>query len=166
MPENVAKIGSVIPLEKPVYADVFSPNIAAYCTVSVYKNGKAIKATNGETLKGLSDFDKNYAFEIEGYGSYLIVYEVVDGAGKKQDVRHTITVTDNEAPTITLNDYKGSAINVTVGVETPIIAYTASDNYTSTEKLEIWLFVYNERGVCVSAEKDKFTLSKPNVVEE
>lgn len=160
MPENVAKIGSVIPLEKPVYADVFSPNIAAYCTVSVYKNGKAIKATNGETLKGLSEFDKNYAFEIEGYGSYLIVYEVVDGAGKKQDVRHTITITDNEAPTITLNDYKGSAINVTVGVETPMIAYTASDNYTSTEKLEIWLFVYNERGVCVSAEKDKFTLSK------
>lgn len=160
MPENVAKVGAIIPLEKPVYADVFSPNVAAYCTVSVYKNGKVIKATNGETLKGLSDFDKNYAFKIDGYGSYLIVYEVVDGAGKKQDLRHTIAITDNEAPTITLNNYKGSAINVAVGEETSVIGYTASDNYTSAEKLEIWLFVYNERGVCVSAEKDKFTLSK------
>lgn len=160
MPENVAKIGAVIPLERPVYADVFSPNIAAYCTVSVYKNGKAIQAMNGETLKGLSNFDKNYAFKIDGYGSYLIVYEVVDGAGKKQDVRHTITVTDNEAPTITLNDYNGSAIDVTVGEETPMIAYTASDNYTSAEKLEVWLFVYNERGVCVSAEKGKLIVAK------
>lgn len=160
MPENVAKIGDIIPLERPVYADVFSPTIAAYCTASVYRNGKPIAATNGELLKGVSDFDKNYAFEIDGYGSYLIVYEVVDGAGKKQDVRHTITVTDNEAPTITLNNYKGSAIGVSVGVKTPVIAYTASDNYTSAEKLEIWLFVYNERGVCVSAEKDGFTISQ------
>lgn len=160
LPENVARIGDVIPLEKPVYADVFSPNIAAYSTVSVYKNSKAITATNGETLKGVSDFDKGYAFKIDGYGSYLIVYEFVDGAGKKQDARHTITVTDNEAPTITLDNYNGSVINVTVGVQTPVIAYTASDNYTKAEKLEIWLFVYNEKGVCVSAEKDAFTVSK------
>ena len=160
MPEKVAKVGDVIPLEKPVYADVFSPNIAAYCTVSVYKNGKAIKATNGETLKGLSDFAQNYAFKIDGYGSYLIVYEFVDGAGKKQDVRCTVTVTDNEAPTLTLDNYNGSVVNVKVGEQTPVIAYTANDNYTKAEKLEIWLFVYNEKGVCVSAEKDVFTVSK------
>ena len=157
-PEQVAKIGDVISVAKPTFVDVLSPNTIDNCFLSVYKNGQAIESTAGVLLKDVGALDTDYAFKINGYGSYLIVYEYVDGAGKKCDLRYTVTATDNESPILTLNNYNGKTVKVTVGVETPILAHTVSDNYTAVEKLEVWAFVYNAKGVCVSAQKDAFTV--------
>lgn len=160
LPEAIAKVGDVITLAKPVCADVFSPSTADNCTVSVYKNGRAIQSTDGTELKNINDFSKEHSFAIDGYGSYLIVYEYKDGAGKKDDLRHTITITDVVAPTIEFKNYNGSVINVGRNEITPVLEYTVSDNYTALEDLEIWVFVYDQKGVCVSAGKDSFIVKK------
>ena len=157
-PERVAKIGDIITIAKPTYVDVLSPNTAENCTVTVYKNGTLVHSTEGVQLKSVSDFESEYKFKIDGYGSYLIIYEYRDGYGKKSDLRYTITVTDNQAPSISLDGYNGSPIEMQIGKETSVIAYTASDNFTDLEDLEIWLFVYNERGVCVSSKQNVFTV--------
>ena len=160
LPDTIAKVGDVIGVAKPACTDVFSPNTADNCTVSVYKNGKSIKSTSGVELKNVSDFDSNYEFEIDDYGSYLIVYEYKDGAGKKSDLRHTVRVTDAVAPTLEFKNYNGSIVNVNCNEIVPVLEYTISDNYTALEDLEVWAFVYNSNGVCVSAGKDAFTVKK------
>lgn len=160
LPEAIAKVGDVISIAKPVCTDVFSPNTMDNCTVSVYKNGKSIQSTSGVELKNISDFDSNYKFEIDDYGSYLIVYEYKDGAGKKSDLRHTIKVTDAVAPTLEFKDYNGAIVNVNTKAIVPVLEYTISDNYTALEDLEVWVFVYNSKGACVSASKDSFTVNK------
>lgn len=164
-PEAVAKIGDVIDVAKPVYADVLSPNTADNCKVSVYKNGKAITSIGGVLLSGISDFSSNHQFKIDGYGTYLIVYEYRDGSGLSTDLRYPIMVTDNEAPTFAFKNYNGGEVGVSVGVKTDIIEYTASDNYTAEGKLQVWAFVYDEQGICVSAQRNSFTVNKAGKYE-
>ena len=157
--ERIAAVGDVITLYVPEFADVLSPSAKSNCVVSVYKDGKAVKSVNGVILANADAF-AGYSFRIEDFGSYLILYQYTDGSGKVGDDRYAITVTDIELPEVTLNDYDGKPVQVSVNTELSPLAYTVKDNITATDKINVTIVVYNGKGVAVCVTNDKFTLTK------
>ena len=157
--DRVADVGDIITLYVPEFADVLSPSVKSNCVVSVYKDGKAVRSTSGVVLANADAF-AGYSFEIDGFGSYLVLYQYTDGSGKVGDDRYAITVTDIELPTLTLNDYDGNPVQVSIGAELSPLAYTVKDNITATNKINVTIIVYNVKGVAVCVTNDKFTLTK------
>lgn len=161
-PDRVADVGDVISLARPEAADVLSPSAAENCVLSVYRNGSVVRATDGTELKEVYAF-ADYSFRISDFGTYLIVYKYTDGAGKSDDIRWTIKVTDNICPEITLERYDGKPVSVSVNKAVEPIAYTVSDNITAAENLDVFIVVYNENGARVCASRDTFTLTQAGV---
>lgn len=158
-PDRTAKIGDVVTLARPEFADVLSPSPAANCTVSVYKDGSPVTSEEGVVLKNADAFG-GYAFKITGFGSYLVLYRFTDGVGKKAEDRYEITVTDVVPPEITLNGYNGKPVSVGVNKDVSPLSYNVSDNISAKENIKVTIIVYDERGVFVCASNDKFKVEK------
>ena len=157
--DRVASVGDVITIYAPEVADVLSPSPDLKCVVSVYKNGTPIKSIDGVILTNADAF-AGYSFKIDGFGSYLVLYQYTDGSGKVGDDRFAITVTDIELPEITLNGYDGKPIQASINTELSPLAYTVKDNITATDKINVTIVVYNSKRVAVCVSNDKFTLTK------
>lgn len=157
-PDRVAEIGDVITLASPDAVDVLSPSPIGNCTVSVYKDGNLVTSTSG-VLLGEANAFVGYSFEITDFGSYLIVYEYGDGAGRKQDDRFVITVTDVVAPEIALVGYNGKPVSVGVNKEIKPVSFSVKDNVTATENIKTTVIVYSEKGVAVTASNGNFVLT-------
>ena len=157
--DRVASVGDVITIYAPEVADVLSPSPDLKCVVSVYKNGTPVKSIDGVILTNADAF-AGYSFKIDGFGSYLVLYQYTDGSGKVGDDRFAITVTDIELPEITLNDYDGKPIQASINTELSPLAYTVKDNITATDKINVTIVVYNSKRVAVCVSNDKFTLTK------
>ena len=158
-PDRTAKIGDVVTLARPEFADVLSPSPAANCTVSVYKDGNPVTSEEGVVLKNADAFG-GYTFKITGFGSYLVLYRFTDGVGKKAEDRYEITVTDVVPPEITLNGYNGKPVSVGVNKDVSPLSYNVSDNISAKENIKVTIIVYDERGVFVCASNDKFKVEK------
>ena len=157
--DKVAVIGDEITLEKPSFCDVLSPSSRLNCTVSVYRDGETISDINGTPLKDVYAFD-DYTFKIDAYGTYLLVYKYVDGVGRKNDNRATISVIDVVAPTITLNGYNGKPVKANAGDVLYPLSYTVTDNVSAKEAIDVLIVVYNEKGVRVCVSRESFVISK------
>lgn len=157
--DRVADIGDVITLYAPEIADVLSPSAKSNCVVSVYKDGKPVTGTNGVLLSNADAF-AGYSFRIDAFGSYLVLYRYTDGSGKVGDDRHAITVTDTEIPSVTLDNYDGKPVQASVNAEISPAAHTVKDNITASDKINVTIVVYNDKGVAVCVTDDKFTLTK------
>lgn len=159
-PEKVGHIGGFATIKKPFVADVLSPVTEENCKVSVYKNGVIMSASDGTVLNKVSDFEKEYTIHFDEYGTYLVIYEVTDGAGNPTTLRQSINVADVIAPTITLDGYDGKTQTVSVGEGIAPLRYTVQDNVSSAEELEVWIVVYSEKGEYMGASQDSYTLKK------
>ena len=157
--DRVASVGDVITIYAPELADVLSPSPDLKCVVSVYKNGTPVKSIDGVILTNADAF-AGYSFKIDGFGSYLVLYQYTDGSGKVGDDRFAITVTDIELPEITLNGYDGKPIQASINTELSPLAYAVKDNITATDQINVTIVVYNSKRVAVCVSNDKFTLTK------
>lgn len=158
--ERVGLIGQSVALPRPYAADVLSPSSMNNLTMSVYKDGNVMHATDGTELRNVVDFTKTYSILFDDYASYLIVYKYTDGKGRQLDVRLPITVSDNIRPEITLDDYDGKPVKAKVGVAISVLPYTLTDNMTQPENITVWCVVENEKGIMVTATQSTFTLTK------
>ena len=158
--ERVGIIGDTVVLPRPYAADVLSPSSMNNLTMTVYKNGKVMSATDGTLLKDIIDFQKEYVIRYDEYASYLIVYKYIDGKGKQVDARMPITVADNIRPEIVLNNYNGTPATAKVGQNIKPLDYTVTDNMTKAEDIVVWCVVENEKGIMITATQDTFTLTK------
>lgn len=158
--EKVAAINSEITIPRPYAADVLSPSSMADLKMTVYKNNKVMKAVSGETLENITDFTKEYKILLDDYGVYKVIYEYSDQYGNVTEQtysRFTISVTDIEAPVITVNEDISKPISVGVNTEVPAVNYSVNDNYTAANRLTVWVVVKDGFNT-VSAVRDAKTI--------
>lgn len=158
--EKVAAINSEITIPRPYAADVLSPSSMADLKMTVYKNNKVMKAVSGETLENITDFTKEYKILLDDYGVYKVIYEYKDQYGNVTEQtysRFTISVTDIEAPVITVNEDISKPISVGVNTEVPAVNYSVNDNYTAANRLTVWVVVKDGFNT-VSAVRDAKTI--------
>lgn len=157
--ERVGIIGETVVLPRPYAADVLSPSSMNNLTMTVYKNGKVMSATDGTLLNNIIDFEKEYVIRYDEYASYLIAYKYTDGKGKQVDARMPITVADNVRPEIVLKNYNGKPAVEKVGKNIKPLDYTVTDNMTKAEDIVVWCVVENEKGIMVTATQSVFVLT-------
>lgn len=164
-PEAIARIGERGTIYKPNVADVLTPTSEKNINMTVIKNISGnistVKDVNSkQELSNITDFSKNYEIEYDEYGSYVITYNILDGAGNAVSggLKGMVSVIDGEAPKITteLGTYK-----IKAGTPSSLPLIEGTDNLTSPENLEAWHLVYNEKGVLTAQvlNGDKATIA-------
>ena len=158
--EKVAAVDSVITIPRPYVADVLSPSSMANLNMTVYKNNKVMKDIAGVTLENITDFTKEYSILLDDYGVYKVIYEYKDQYGNVTEQsysRFTVSVTDIEAPVITVNEDISKPISVGINTDVAVVDFSVKDNYTATNRLTVWVVVKDGFNT-VSAVRDTGTI--------
>ena len=121
---SVKKDSTVIVPKAYVY-DAFDPQSSA--TLS-------IMSPSGEELLKKAPAEE-YTFTASEYGIYYVSYDVRDSKGNRDTLNYLVVVSDDVAPTLTVNgtyktEYKGSVT---------ILSATATDNVDGDLKVTIWV---------------------------
>ncbi len=136
------RLGDHYTIVAPVAYDVYSPNIEFTLTVTD-AHGNPAQDVNGALLQDV-DPTKNYEIVLDKIGSYLVLYtakESTDFVSKVNPatLRYSLTVADEEAPTI---HWTGSfQTDLKVNDVFVLPTYTVSDNYTESENIVVAVFV-------------------------
>ena len=157
-PERVGTLGGVFTIGTPVVTDVLTPILKKDVTVTVYFNKVAIAAVDGTMMNKVNDFTKTYEIKTNNFGTYLITYGYTDGTNATTH-REEVRIIDREAPVLTLN---ASHVEAKVGQEIAV-GYTASDNITAVDALEVWHVVFNKESVVVAVSDTVYVLEEAGV---
>lgn len=162
LPDKIGTLGQEIVLTRPYATDVLSPSSYNNLTLTVSKGGKPVKDVNGRLLSGITDFENDIKFVLDEYGKYSVVYNYVDGKGKKSSPYYQIiTVVDVEAPELNLKN-EGKTIDVTAGTAFRP-EFDATDNVTEKDALKVYYVIKddNENFVKIITSDDDIVISAP-----
>ena len=165
-PERIAYIGDTLTISRPNLADVLTPvsDKKATLTVLKNKNGETSRMKDKKTgveLTSINDFTKDYEVELDDYGSYIITYSALDGAGNSiaGGLKDLVSVLDLEAPEIVT---KVGTYTIKAGMESTLPHIEVKDNFTKDGKFDIWHLVYDSKNRLAAEVKDgdKFILNE------
>ena len=121
---KVAK-GAAVAVPTAYAYDVFD----ATSTVSM-----SVITPSGESLKN-KVAATGYTFTADEYGIYYVSYDVKDSSGNKDTLNYLIVVSDDVAPTLTVNGTYQETYNGKV----KILSATATDNVDGELDVTIWI---------------------------
>lgn len=146
---GIKENGSVVTVYKAVACDMFDPCVTAYVTVKD-PNGNIMTATDGTRLEN-ADIGKDYQIVLNGFGYYRVSYYTEDwNANVERNFIYQFIVEDTVSPVIEV-ETKDVKAKVGEGVLLPQAVVT--DNYTSSDKILISVFVVNDKGYVERIDK-------------
>lgn len=131
----------------PYMCDIISPIIRS-ATLSVFSPSKTV----------LSDVvPDNYEILFDEYGSYVLVYTIVDSNGQTFRYRPSIEVSDMEAPQVSFENANEEKVgfNTTAKLKKPIV----NDNIDESSNLTITIFIQDPYGYSFLVESDSYTFT-------
>lgn len=131
----------------PYVCDIISPVIRS-ATLTVFSPSKTV----------LSEVAlDNYEILFDEYGSYVLVYTVVDANGQTFRYRPNVEVSDREAPQVSLEGAKTEKVkfNATVKLKTPIV----TDNIDAADDLKITILIQDPYGYSFVVEEKSYTFT-------
>lgn len=138
-------------LGTPYVCDIISPVIRS-ATLSVYSPSKTILS---EVVLD------NYEILFDEYGTYTLIYTIVDANGQTLLHRPRVEVADLEAPQVSFEGGKTETVefNTLVNLKTPIV----KDNIDGADSLEITIFIQDPYGYSFVVEKASYTFTVEGV---
>lgn len=122
--------GSALVLSKASVADVLDPN----ATISLTVNDP-----DGNVILNKASADVNRTLTLEKYGTYVLTYEAIDSAGKKNSQTYNIISYDNVKPVI---EIKGTVkTSYRVGDKLKVNEVRATDNVSAPEDMTVYVMV-------------------------
>lgn len=122
--------GATITVYKIDALDVLSSIVKKNMQVFVMdENNRYLTSVDNVTLNGVSA-DREYQVRLDEFGTYTVFYTVKDHNNRLTPVSYTVTVADNVAPTLSLeNGYGEDMVKyVKVGSKVTVATATASDD--------------------------------------
>ena len=147
------EIGAEVVIPRLYAVDAVSGECAV--KVSVWANGKYVRATDGRLLQDL-DPDSEAKFIASEYGYYLITYQTSDQAGNELELPYLINVPDKVKPEITVNGNVSESAKVGDKIRLP--EATASDNIS--EDLQVTVFAIDPTLGYATVKNGEITLTK------
>ena len=141
--------------------DTFTPfvkeNLTLYVTAP---DGTYVQSLEGVLLERACDPLGNYSFAVEQTGMYWIYYEYTDQFDNTTMISASISIKDNQPPTITVDDgYNGkTVISEKLNATHSLHGYTISDNKTKTERLNFSIVILKPTGEIFVWDDDEITL--------
>jgi len=143
-------LGDEIVISRFTVQDVLA--FKSYAEVTVYSpSGKVCYSTDGELMKNVGDFGKEYRIKVEEYGNYRIQCRVYDEFGNSANVSITIKSADNVPPVITLSD-KVTTGKVGKTIKLAKVVVTDNKDAANTVKVRITVTDRNLKTVCVDGD--------------
>ncbi len=157
--KGYVEVNSQITVYPATVVDVLSPIAAKDFTVSVKApDGTFAKDVNGLELKNVSAKGQ-YDVVLSQFGSYRVEYNAVDAYGQRARSVYIVTSADVTAPTISFVD--GSTADTVqtmkVGYKYKLKEFIVSDNDTPADQIESHIFIYNQNGQLILADRMDFT---------
>lgn len=144
-------LGDEIVISRFTVRDVLS--FKSFAELTVYgPSGEVCYSTDGELMKAVKNFDKEYRIKVEEYGSYSVKGKVYDEFGNSSNISVTIKATDAVAPVITLSDTVTSG---KVGKSIKLAKAIVTDNKDSSAEIKVKITVTDRylKTVCISGDE-------------
>lgn len=149
-------LNTVFNIYAPSVFDVIDPNVRTTLTV-LDPDGGHVTAKDGTLLKS-ADATKDYQIDLTEYGSWSVVYLIVDHRGNNVEPSYVIHVEDYVAPTVEIGNAKTS---YKVGDKLKLASVTLTDNYSKAEKLSKSVLILSPDSVMeLYDEKQEYKLTK------
>lgn len=153
--------GSTVKIVPIQYGDVLDPNARIKFTVKS-PNGQIVVSKDGVRLENLPSTSQSYEIELIEYGSYSISYLVEDSAGNKIPYAYGISVVDEVAPNVQINEHASA---VYCGYSIELASLTIQDDISDASNCKVHTYIQTVDGKRFSIKENLYTPTKAGVYE-
>ena len=145
------QMGATVTVYPATITDVLSPYLREkFEFYAVSPSGKTVVSVDNVEMKVGCPIDRAYTFKIEEYGIYYITYSYKDFSNNNTTINVPITILETTPPSLTINGYaEGAVQEAKLNTKISVAGYTAVDNETPTDELQVQVVVWSPKGEVV-----------------